>query len=1086
MNVKKIMTGILSAAIAFTSVAFTAYAEDPNTITYGQFLETMKANNYNYDFGGKTITLKMTNFCTNQNHNPAEEGFEDYRDKKDEAPARIQSPKAQYQLFKGVQDVVIKNLNIVADIKDGVALHLFNNNGWEGKIEAGTPFNAEFQFLNNGNLTIEGCNFDRVSVAPYHSGDRNKLVNCTDTVKGCSFKNVYDAYGVQGAYAGKVIVDNTSFDTCSGGMYVEGGKNGITMSNNNFTNMGKYCKSGKEDTRGLIQISANVEQAENSVVEITNNTSDGSTPVLRQLSSKVSEIVTGGNKFGSDSTATSTTDSLTFTEKPSQAVTAVAKIGNKEYATLAEAMIAACNMNVETRNGIPTQTSGVVIDIVADIDAQASVLARGGKVTGYGQHFVHNIDLTINGNNHIIKTGATGSKFDQPESPTISLHSTAGKFTVKNVIAPEDLVFNVSSPQDALSDCQQKKEAAAESLVVEGCKFYGSNIGSPGRVKSITYNNCEFLQAEGAQSASGSVWPLWYKLDRTTLETFNFTNNTLKAQRPVQLARMPQGLTINFNDNNVAVNNTSNIEKSAAFAIGAEQDATYTGSLNFSRNTLNCYSGLCIYDPKPENVSFKFSGEGNTLNGAKLIAYNEWSYKGNSEAAAAAQKKIDSILDNSGKGAKIGDKEYATLADAIADAKSGDTIVLLDNIKFTDTFTISTLNKITIDFNDKIIDVTEVNEGKDSIVIESGADVTFTGNGGISANKSCIANYGAKLTLNGGTYTTQHKSRGTAIFNTDNATVELNAGAKIHSTNYGVYVGGNVKCVMNGAEIISSSYQGQSGIPNKVDYFYAVRNEGNLTINDGTVIKGIQGALSCLSDTVINGGTFETYETEESTGKSYYPVHIADKTKVVIKGGNFHSYARAAVYVSDDDIGTDGATAEIEGGVFTSGKAVNVIDATPGTNSAISVSGGTFGSDVSAYAKPGFSASKKEDGSYTVGKSEIVWETMTDSGVYTVNADNFGLMRFSFKTNVDAATISKVGVKFMNAKDITAETKSATISADKNANNFYGDLTEIAPTAGTKYFATAYIIMGDTTVWSDVIECSLNVKKQFTNYGGNQ
>lgn len=758
MNVKKIMAGILSAAIAFTSVAFTAFADDSNTITYGEFLTTMKDNNYNYDFGGKTITLKMTKFCVNQNHNHAEEGFEDYSNKKDEAPARIQAPKAQYQLFKDVQDVVIKNLNIVADIKDGVALHLFNNNGWEGKIEAGTPFNAEFQFLNSGNLTIEGCNFDRVSVAPYHSGDRNKLENYTDTIKGCSFKNVYNAYGVQGAYAGKVIVDNSSFDTCSGGMYVEGGKNGITMSNNNFTNMGKYCASGKEDTRGLIQISANVELTGNAVVEITNNTSDGSTPVLRQLSPKISEIVTDGNKFGSDTKATSTSDSLVYTEKPSQAATA----------------------------------------------------------------------------------------------------------------------------------------------------------------------------------------------------------------------------------------------------------------------------------------------------------------------------------------AKIGDKEYATLADAIADAKSGDTIVLLDNIKFTDTFTINTLNKITIDFNDKTIDVTEVNEGKDSIVIKSGADVTFTGNGGISANKSCIANYGAKLTLNGGTYTTQHKSRGTAIFNTDNATVELNAGAKIHSTNYGVYVGGNVNCVMNGAEIISSSYQGQSGIQDKVDYFYAVRNEGNLTINDGTVIKGIQGALACLNDTVINGGTFETYETEESKGKSFYPVYIADQTKVVIKGGKFHSYARAAVCVSDNDIGTDGATAEIEGGVFTSGKAVNVIDATPGTNSAISVSGGTFGSDVSAYAKPGFSASKKEDGSYTVGKSEIAWETMTDSGVYTVNADNFGLMRFSFKTNVDAASISKIGIKFMNAKDITAETKSATISADNNANNFYGDLTEIAPTAGTKYFATAYMVMGDTTVWSDVIECSLNVKKQFTNYGGNQ
>lgn len=705
--------------------------------------------------------------------------------------------------------------------------------------------------------------------------------------------------------------------------------------------------------------------------------------------------------------------------------------------------------------------------------------------------------LIIKGNGAYVSSGERDLEVD-----TYKFDRSTGKLAQNYASDLEkDITIKVEN-LNGVGGWSQRQTSHTVNLEFIGCKkmhrvYYSGTTG----VNNFKLTDCTFdgTNNENDKPVGGSSATSVYSNAPGTIELNNCTfknvslgvnlNNKSNGEQIVNINKCSfEDCAISANSKDwksfaAPIRFVTSGENAKITASVAESEITYpTGKSNVGNGDILLGDGRINQKSTP-NV---------TVNVSKTAAEAQVQFPGEADKtvkktlAAADTTDISINMPAAATVAKIGDKEYATLADAIADAKSGDTIVLLDNIKFTDTFTISTLNKITIDFNDKIIDVTEVNEGKDSIVIESGADVTFTGNGGISANKSCIANYGAKLTLNGGTYTTQHKSRGTAIFNTDNATVELNAGAKIHSTNYGVYVGGNVKCVMNGAEIISSSYQGQSGIPNKVDYFYAVRNEGNLTINDGTVIKGIQGALSCLSDTVINGGTFETYETEESTGKSYYPVHIADKTKVVIKGGNFHSYARAAVYVSDDDIGTDGATAEIEGGVFTSGKAVNVIDATPGTNSAISVSGGTFGSDVSAYAKPGFSASKNEDGSYTVGKSEIVWETMTDSGVYTVNADNFGLMRFSFKTNVDAATISKVGVKFMNAKDITAETKSATISADKNANNFYGDLTEIAPTAGTKYFATAYIIMGDTTVWSDVIECSLNVKKQFTNYGGNQ
>ncbi len=320
----------------------------------------------------------------------------------------------------------------------------------------------------------------------------------------------------------------------------------------------------------------------------------------------------------------------------------VAKIGDTLYETLAEAMNAACNMNVETIDGIPTQTKGIVIEIISDIQNQTGISSKGGKVTTYGQHYVHNIDITIEGNNHKISTGVIGSALDSPQPPNITLQSTNGKFTVKNVIAPEDIVFNLSSPQDAVSDCQQKHEAPADSLVIENCEFYGSNVGYLGRVKTAEYNNNKFLPSETSHD-SADTYPLWFKLDNATLETFTFTNNTVKSQRGVQLSRLPQNLNIKYSGNNVTVANSEKPAKSSALMIGAEQNSTYIGNVEFSNNTINAYSGLCIYAPSDNNTSFNFTAANNTLGSTKLLGFNEWS---SGIDADAAQTKIDSIKNN--------------------------------------------------------------------------------------------------------------------------------------------------------------------------------------------------------------------------------------------------------------------------------------------------------------------------------------------------------------------------------------------------------------------------------------------------------
>ena len=330
MKGKKLLAGILSTAMVLGTMAFPVFADD--TMTYGEFLQKIQDSGNVCDFGGATIKITTDMFCTDTNHTDC--GYVDYRSNNIEAPKRIQGTNAQYQLLDNAVDVTIKNAKFVTDKSKGVGLHLTNNNGWQGEIAKGENFNVELQFKNSGNLTIEDCEFDGLNVAPYHNGGSTKK-GTVDSFKNNKFSNVYNAYGIQGAYAEKVIVDNNSFDNCNGGMYLEGAKKDVTISNNTFDNMGENAVEEKKQTAGCIQISAGVSSDAN--IAIVNNASDGSTPVLRQLSN-VSTITTANNNFGGSSELTKTTNSNDVAQNE---VSAVAKNGDTYYKTLADAVASA-------------------------------------------------------------------------------------------------------------------------------------------------------------------------------------------------------------------------------------------------------------------------------------------------------------------------------------------------------------------------------------------------------------------------------------------------------------------------------------------------------------------------------------------------------------------------------------------------------------------------------------------------------------------------------------------------------------------------------------------------------------------------
>lgn len=249
MKTKKLLACILSLAMILTTLSFTAFAEETQSMTFAEFLQVMKSNDYNYDFNGATIKIITDKFCVNPDHSSGCPDGYTYVADKDVVPARIQGTNAQYQPFNGLdKDITIKNAKFVADVTKGVGLKLKNNSGWEGTIEAGEPVNVELQINNSKSLTIEGCEFDGVNVAPYHNGN-DTSDDVVDTFFGNTFKNIYNAYGIQGIRGGKSDVRRNSFNNCTGGIYVERSSNGINIAENTFENMGKNCPEDKIDTK---------------------------------------------------------------------------------------------------------------------------------------------------------------------------------------------------------------------------------------------------------------------------------------------------------------------------------------------------------------------------------------------------------------------------------------------------------------------------------------------------------------------------------------------------------------------------------------------------------------------------------------------------------------------------------------------------------------------------------------------------------------------------------------------------------------------------------------------------------------------
>lgn len=130
---------------------------------------------------------------------------------------------------------------------------------------------------------------------------------------------------------------------------------------------------------------------------------------------------------------------------------------------------------------------------------------------------------------------------------------------------------------------------------------------------------------------------------------------------------------------------------------------------------------------------------------------------------------------------------------------------------------------------------------------------------------------------------------------------------------------------------------------------------------------------------------------------------------------------------------------------------------------------------------------KNSEDKYVLTRA-TTWKTMTDSGLYEVTDDKLGVMRFSFKVT-PLGNIKEVGIKYVKGSGITDPVKDdKTVVREGALKVFYGDVTQISPDDTSKYYAVAYIITDENAnpTWSNVVECTLDTNKLFTNYGGNE
>lgn len=496
---------------------------EEKVVDFAAFVDALKAANYTFDGsthalaqGGKlTVKWSPVSGCydTREGHECTVGNVAATAN----TPKRVNSDLAQFQLFEGASHAVsVKN---VAFVYEPAAFTICANSGWKGSYTADQVRAGQIYLMNTGDVTFEGCSFDKVVLTSF---------NCTgtSTVKDCSFKNVYNSYAVKDIRGANVAVTGCTFENCGAAVMVSSTVNvdAVTIRGNTFKNVdvAGTAPEGKVGTRGLVQIASSGDYAD-TAFDFSGNTATDCGPVLRQLNSTVSFDADDKTNLGnlvSDGGASAfyTDDSF------------VAQVGDTKYTTLAAALAALsaenhtlallkdAAWNAETpvywaagaQSGYAaTLTAALTAAYKANAGA-ITIVCRPGADVGTMTHGHVADDLTIYGNNAYLSDGECDLEVD-----TYAVSRTTGAQAADGVCLDKDITITAYE-LDNLGVWGQRNTDHTVTINLTDCDGKAlegkTNVqrvyisGTTG-VNNITLTGCDFLTKATAvySNADGAI-----------------------------------------------------------------------------------------------------------------------------------------------------------------------------------------------------------------------------------------------------------------------------------------------------------------------------------------------------------------------------------------------------------------------------------------------------------------------------------------------------------------------------------------------------------------------------------------------------
>ena len=367
--------------------------------------------------------------------------------------------------------------------------------------------------------------------------------------------------------------------------------------------------------------------------------------------------------------------------------------------------------------------------------------------------------------------------------------------------------------------------------------------------------------------------------------------------------------------------------------------------------------------------------------------------------------------------ATIGGVGYASLAEAIAAAKDGETVKLLADA----TYDVVIDKNITLDLGGKTL--TNTNAGKATISVQNGATVTVT-NG----------------TVVGGTSYYNIQNNGTATLEGITATAGNTGSSMID--NWGTLT------------ITSGTYTGGLNVVKSEEGSTLVINGGDFTLNYAT--SGYTAVIFVYGNTTINGGTF-TQSLTTTAGRWDHPQVVAT--------GVVEGYT---------------AITRVTGGTFTNKKSGEGIFRGVGkaTSDNFEVSGGSFNKSISdGFCADGFIPTKNADGTYGVKEGKYVakigstkYETFEDAVKKAASGKTITLLDdISLSSTV---TVNKKVTIDLNQKTLTGTDKYIlNIGANGNVTIMNGPIN--VSDSGSAITAYGTLALNDVDITGKATDYSL-------------